>query len=90
MNTNANTKTATEGRKIRRLRGIPVPYLTSWRFAKQLTQAALAEKANLTSRTVGMIERGGNASFATTRKLADALGISAELLLKVNPDTDGQ
>lgn len=85
MNTNT-----TQYAKPRRIRGIPVPNLQSWRFEKLLTQSQLANRAGLTSKTVGVIERGGNCDLANVHKLAKALEVTTDQLLKVNPHVRGQ
>jgi transcriptional regulator with XRE-family HTH domain len=72
----------------RHLHGIPVPQLRVWRFTKLLTQRELAEQAGVQQRTISRAEVGGNASFATIKKLAIALEISAEQLLNVDTNAD--
>ncbi len=57
------------------VRGRPLPYLKAWRIEKLMTQAEVVRA-----------ERGDEAiSFANIRKLAEALGISTDELLRTKP-----
>lgn len=50
---------------------------------KGMTMTALAEKAGLTSRAVGMILKRGSCSIISVGKLANALGVDVEELMEV-------
>ena len=68
------------------VRGRPLPYLKSWRIEKLMTQADLVERSGVGRATVVRAERGDEAiSFANIRKLAEALGISTDELLHIEP-----
>lgn len=70
-------------RMAEKMRGLPLPYLKAWRVKKLIGQSELADIAGLARATVTRAERGDEVvSFANIRKLAEALGISAEALLK--------
>lgn len=62
-----------------------MPHLTRLRQvrdAKALSQAELAEKANVSRNTIARIEaHGAGATYATLRKLAEALGVSPQELV---------
>jgi transcriptional regulator with XRE-family HTH domain len=51
-----------------------------------MTQAALAERANIGTKTVGRIRRGEPLRTTNVKKIADALGVSIEELIA--PPTD--
>ena len=68
------------------IRGRPLPYLKAWRIEKLMTQADLVERSGVGRATVVRAERGDEAiSFANIRKLAEALGISTDELLHIEP-----
>jgi len=51
--------------------------LKEWRLRRQLTQEQLAERAGLSYKFIGEVERGqGNPSLDTLISLAEALGVS--------------
>lgn len=53
------------------------------RHDKQLTQEELADRAGLSARYVGAIERASkSASVTVLGRIADALGVEAAVLLK--------
>lgn len=57
-------------------------YLRKFRQEKGLSQEALAEKTNLSSNYIGMLERGKKVpSLETFVELANALDVSADMLL---------
>lgn len=57
-------------------------YLRKYRQKMGLSQEALAEKTNLSSNYVGMLERGKKVpSLETFIELANALDVSADMLL---------
>jgi transcriptional regulator with XRE-family HTH domain len=54
-----------------------------WRRERQLTQAVLAEKLDISVAYVSLIERGGrNPPITTVSAIARALGVSAALLVE--------
>jgi DNA-binding Xre family transcriptional regulator len=70
-----------------KLRGRTLPYLRAWRMHKLMAQIELAERSGLAKSTLARAERGDEVvSFANIRKLAEALGISAEDLLNRAPE----
>ena len=78
--------TKTHGRKIdpRRaeLAGLGAR-IQRWRREKQITQAVLAERLDISVAYVSLIERGGrNPPITTVSAIARALGISAALLVE--------
>lgn len=58
------------------------------REAKQLSQAEVADKCNISPQAYGQIERqAGNASFNTLSKVALAIGVSLPFLVDIsNPN----
>ena len=70
-----------------KIRGRPLPHLRAWRMHKLLAQGELAEVSGLARATITRAEQGNMiVSFANIRKLAAALGISADDLLRRAPD----
>lgn len=56
------------------------------RHARKLTQEELADRAGISSRYVGSIERGAvSASLTVLGRLAAALGVDAHELIRVPP-----
>lgn len=69
------------------IRGRPLPYLKAWRIKQLMTQAELVAKSGLARATVVRAETGTEAvRFANIRKLAEALGISTDELLRRDPE----
>jgi DNA-binding XRE family transcriptional regulator len=66
-------------------RGLPVPYLRAWRIWCVLTQADLAELAGINKFTIARAEAGHRIDFANIHKLATALGITVQQLLREDP-----
>ncbi|HXH05619.1 MAG TPA: helix-turn-helix domain-containing protein [Vicinamibacterales bacterium] len=63
--------------------------LREWRRLRRLTQEALAERAGLSYKFIGEIERGrGNPTIDTLARLADALGIDVTDLLDSERSVD--
>ena len=57
------------------------------RKASRLTQEALAERAGLSYKFIGEVERGrGNPTLTTLGSISDALGVSLVDLLALDPD----
>jgi transcriptional regulator with XRE-family HTH domain len=70
-----------------KVRGRPLPYLKAWRMQKLMGQRELADQSGLARATIARAERGDEiVNFANIRKLAQALGISADDLLHQNPE----
>ena len=67
-------------------RDIPLPYLRQWRERHFLTQSELGEKADVAYATISRIENGGGAKLQTIGKLANALGITREQLIRTEPE----
>lgn len=56
--------------------------IRKYRILKKMSQAYLAEKAEVSDNFIGMIERGDkNPSFETFIKIANTLEVSADVLL---------
>ncbi len=69
------------------VRGRPLPYLKAWRMDKLLAQNELAAQSGLAKSTLARAERGDEiVNFTNIRKLAAALGITADDLLNRDPD----
>jgi transcriptional regulator with XRE-family HTH domain len=61
--------------------------LRQLRQARRLTQEQLAERAGLSYKFVGEVERGrGNPTLTTLASLSDALGVGLVDLLALEPD----
>jgi transcriptional regulator with XRE-family HTH domain len=70
-----------------KIRGRPLPFLKAWRMRKLIAQTELASRTGLARATLARAERGDEiVNFANIRKLAEALGISADDLLYRDPD----
>ena len=69
-----------------KIRGRPLPYLRAWRMRKFMSQVELVEGSGLARATVARAEKGDEVvSYPNIRKLAAALGISPDDLLR-NPE----
>ncbi len=66
-------------------KGLTIPYLLAWRQWRALGQEELAAKAGVTLTTISRLENGQSARMSTIGKLADALGITREELLRTQP-----
>ncbi len=66
-------------------RDITLPYLRFWREKYFLTQTELGKKAGVAYATISRIENGAGAKMNTIAKLATALGITREQLIRTNP-----
>jgi transcriptional regulator with XRE-family HTH domain len=66
---------------------VAIPFLRLWREYTLLSRAALAQEAGVTEPAIEKLEMGRSmgARYATVRKLAKALGISADELLHHKP-----
>lgn len=72
---------------MERVRGVELPYLRAWRIHKAVSQSELITRTALARSTIARAETGKEAvSFPNIRKLAEALGISPEQLMRVDPD----
>jgi len=68
-------------------RGFALPHLQRWRLNKYMTQADLINRSGVSRATVVRAERGGEiVSVANIKKIADALGITPDELVRVDPD----
>ena len=65
-----------------------VPRLREFRLSAVLTQVALAAKAGVAEPTVVAAERGKTVRISTVQKLAAALGVAPQDLVRVTPDTE--
>lgn len=69
-----------------KVRGRALPYLKEWRMRKLMGQNELATRSGLARATIARAEKGDEVvNFANIRKLAEALGISPDDLLR-NPE----
>lgn len=66
-------------------KGFHVPYLRAWREERALQQDELGARAGLTATTISRLEHGATARLGTIGKLATALGITREQLLRSQP-----
>lgn len=66
-------------------RGIPLPYLRAWREWRGLLQDELAALSKVTQTTISRIERGAPARLDSIKKLAEALKITREELMRSEP-----
>jgi len=72
-----------QNRSEDRYRGIPLPYLKEVRRSKGLSQKELGELARVSSGTVYRVETGQRGAYpGTVRKLATALGVAPEELVR--------
>jgi transcriptional regulator with XRE-family HTH domain len=67
------------------IRRVTLPYLREWRQHRLLSQAELGEASSLSLVTISHLENGGQANFATVGKLAKALNITREQLVRERP-----
>ncbi len=67
-------------------KGFQVPYLRAWREERALQQDELGKLAGLTATTVSRLEHGATARLSTIGKLAKALGVTREQLLRSLPE----
>ena len=75
---------------MERVRGVELPYLRAWRTRKAVSQGELIERTGLARSTIARAETGREVvSFPNIRKIADALGITPEQLMRVDPDISG-
>lgn len=64
-------------------RGLPLPYLKAWRVKRLMAQAEVAEKSGMSRSAITRAEQGDAAvNYANIRKIAAALGISTDELLR--------
>jgi DNA-binding XRE family transcriptional regulator len=61
---------------------VALPSLAYWRTRRTLLQRELAERANLNIRSLQRIEADGLASLDTARRLAEALEVKPERLMR--------
>lgn len=74
-------------------RGIHPTYLRAWRRYRLMSGPELAERAGITRSAVSRLEtkEGATANVSTVAKLAKALGITREQLVReAPPDVDHQ
>ena len=61
---------------------VQIPRLRALRLARVLTQEDLSKRAGVSPTTISAVEQGGEGRIVTARKLAEALGIPPEELVK--------
>jgi transcriptional regulator with XRE-family HTH domain len=66
-------------------RGVPLPLLREWREWRGLTQDELKKASGVTVGTISRIEQGLPARLDTVRRLAEALTIGREELMRKHP-----
>ena len=66
---------------------VALPGVRTWRIRRMLLQRQLAEAAGIDIRSLQRIEAGGLAGLETAAKLADALGVDADELLRQQPES---
>jgi transcriptional regulator with XRE-family HTH domain len=66
---------------------VPLPYLRAWRESKFVSRDELAAKSGVSKSTIVRLEINGGqgAILSTVGKLAVALGITREQLVRQNP-----
>jgi Helix-turn-helix len=64
---------------------VALPGVRYWRTRRLLLQRQLAEMAHLDIRSLQRIEAGGMAGLETAARLADALGVDSDDLLRQPP-----
>jgi transcriptional regulator with XRE-family HTH domain len=65
---------------------VKLPSLAHWRIRRGLSQRALGEQAGTSRVNVGRIETGGETRPSMARRLAEALGVQVDDLLRQPPD----
>jgi transcriptional regulator with XRE-family HTH domain len=76
-----------QGTRVR----VELPYLLAWRVWRGLSQGELHQRSGVSINTLSRLENGkGAANFATIGKLATALGISREDLMRKDPTATQQ
>ena len=67
-------------------RHVPLPHLREWREHRLMSQAEVKDKTGLAIATISNLENGkAEATYGTIAKLAEALGISREQLVREKP-----
>jgi transcriptional regulator with XRE-family HTH domain len=66
-------------------RGVLVPYLRAWRMYRLLSQAELSKLARLSVPGISLAENGGKVRLSTLVRLAEALNVSRDALVRVPP-----
>jgi transcriptional regulator with XRE-family HTH domain len=68
------------------IKGFPLPYLKAWRLHRLKTQADLIAESGVGRATIVRAERGDEpVRFANIRKLAAALDVTPEQLMREDP-----
>jgi len=67
----------------------PTPALRYWREQRRLSQRELAERLGVNRTTVARVERGLPADRETIRRLAEALAVTPDDLIREPPGFDG-
>lgn len=70
------------------IKGTPLPYLRAWREWRGMSQEELSRKAEVTPATISRLENGAVARFGTIAKLATALQITREQLMRSDPSKE--
>jgi len=71
--------------KEKERRGVPLPHLREWREWRGLTQEELKDASGVTVATISRLENGMPARLDTVRRLAGALTIGREQLMRTHP-----
>jgi len=69
-------------------RGVQVRYLRAWRMHRLLSQAELSDRARLSVQGISAAEHGGRVRLGTLSRLAQALGVDREALVRIPPPGD--
>ncbi|MBF6589883.1 MAG: helix-turn-helix transcriptional regulator [Ktedonobacterales bacterium] len=64
---------------------MPLPYLRAWRAYRVLSQRELQELSGVAKTTLIRVENGAPATTATIAKLATALNVTREQLVREDP-----
>ena len=70
-------------------RGVSVPYLKRWRMHRLMAQTELSEKANLSVPSISQAENGHKVRLSTLIRLAAALDVPREVLVRTPPPAEG-
>jgi transcriptional regulator with XRE-family HTH domain len=69
-------------------RGVRVPYLRAWRMYRLLSQLELSAQAHLSVPGISLAENGGKVRLSTLVRLAAALSVPRDALVRIPPPDD--
>ena len=71
-------------------RGVRVPYLRAWRMYRLLSQLELSALARLSVPGISLAENGGKVRLSTLIRLAAALDLPRDALVRIPPPDSGE